>query len=291
MAGNSTEPGRSVASKVAAILLTFQADDKHSLTEIARSTGLPVSTAHRLVTELEGSGLLERTHDADFRAGLPLQAISHGTSYSPGIVESARPVLEDLATAARTRARLGILVGWQVACMEKHRDHSPVTSFGHGPRLPAHATALGKVLLAFSPAEVLDQIIADGLQRYTPHTLTDPEKLRRCLTATRRTRLAFVRWEFQQGTSAVAVPVFGAGGAIVAALELTVSNLCTDLHAATYVLMVAARGISRELVTVPRTGHFAPTTDGHNPPPECAPDVLQRVRRVPLDRQEVLQVS
>ena len=57
MAGNSAEPGRSVTSKVVAILLTFHDGNEHSLTEIARLTCLPVSTAHRLVTELAGWGV------------------------------------------------------------------------------------------------------------------------------------------------------------------------------------------------------------------------------------------
>ena len=291
MAGNSLEPGRSVTSKVAAILLTFQADDKHSLTEIARLTALPVSTAHRLVTELEGSGLLERTDDAEFRAGLPLQVLSYGTSCSPGILEAARCALVDLATAARARARLGILIGLQVAFIEKHCDYCPVTTVGQASKLPAHATALGKALLAFSPAEVIDRIITNGLERYTPHTLTDPEKLRRCLATTKRTRVAFVRSEFQQGISAVAVPVFGADGAVVAALEITVPNLCVDLQAANCVLTVAARGISRELVTVTGTGFSTLTTELCNPAPESVSNALKSVRPITLDRQERLRVG
>jgi len=292
MAGNSAEPGRSVTSKVAAILLTFQADDKHSLTEIARLTGLPVSTAHRLVTELEEAGLLERTDDAEFRAGLPLQALNYGMSDAPVIVEPARHALEDLATAAQTSARLGILIGSQVAFIEKHCGCSPVTTFGQAPRLPVHATALGKALLAFSPAEVLDHIINGGLQRYTRYTLTDPEKLRRCLATTMRTRIAFARWEFQPGISAVAVPVFGTGGAVVAALELTVSNLSADLHAAHSVLTVAARGISRELHTSARTGCLAVTTEQHDPLSECLPTPpLGSVRRVTFHHQEGVRVS
>ena len=285
------EPGRSVTSKVAAILLTFQADDKHSLTEIARLTGLPVSTAHRLVTELEGSGLLERTDDAEFRAGLPLQALSCGMSYAPAIVESARNALEDLAAAAQASARLGILIGVQVAFIEKRCDYRPVTMFGQAPRLPAHATALGKALLAFSPAEVLDHVVTSGLQRYTPHTLTDPEKLRRCLATTRRTRVAFVRSEFKQGISAVAVPVFGAGGAAVAALEVTVPNLCVDLQAANCVLTVAARGISRELLAVPGSGYSAPTIECRDPAPGYESNALSSIRPVTVDLQERLRVG
>jgi DNA-binding IclR family transcriptional regulator len=107
MAGNSAEPGRSVTSKIVAILLTFRDGNEHSLTEIARLTCLPVSTAHRLVTELAGWGVLERTDESMFQIGMPIKAIGSRRSYTPTIVESARRVLEDLVTAARTGARLG----------------------------------------------------------------------------------------------------------------------------------------------------------------------------------------
>ena len=61
MAGNSTESGRSVTSKITSILMTFTEGSVHSLTEIARLAGLPVSTAHRLTAELASWRLLERT--------------------------------------------------------------------------------------------------------------------------------------------------------------------------------------------------------------------------------------
>jgi DNA-binding IclR family transcriptional regulator len=67
-----------------------------------------------------------------------------GRSYTPAIIESARRVLEDLVTAARTCARLGILTEGGVAYIEKRSDHSPVSTFAQTPRIPAHATALGK---------------------------------------------------------------------------------------------------------------------------------------------------
>ena len=152
MAGNSTEPGRSVTSKIVAILLTFHDGNEHSLTEIARLTCLPVSTAHRLVTELAGWGVLERTDELTFRIGLPIRAIGGRTFYTPAILESSRRVLEDLVTAARTRARLGILTGTDVAFIEKRCDHSPVTDIRadgeaarscHGPRQGAPSVLPG----------------------------------------------------------------------------------------------------------------------------------------------------
>jgi predicted transcriptional regulator len=67
MAGNSAEPGRSVTSKIVAILQAFTNGGMHSLTEIARLTELPVSTVHRLASELAVNGVLERTDDARYR--------------------------------------------------------------------------------------------------------------------------------------------------------------------------------------------------------------------------------
>jgi hypothetical protein len=81
---------------------------------------------------------------------------SHGTVHNVYVRRSrvrhasARRVLEDLVTAARTCARLGVLTDTGVAYIEKRYDHSPVSTFAQAPRLPAHATALGKALLAFS---------------------------------------------------------------------------------------------------------------------------------------------
>jgi DNA-binding IclR family transcriptional regulator len=243
-----------VTSKVVAILLTFHDVNEHSLTEIARLTCLPVSTAHRLVTELAGWGLLERTDESAFRIGMPIKAIGGRRSYAPAIIESARRVLEDLVTAARIGARLGVLADLDVAYIEKRCDHTPVTTFTQTPRLPAHATALGKALLAFSSADVVDRITARGLKGYTPSTLTDPERLRRSLASIRLTRVAVSRWELEPGVSEVAVPVFGSGGLAVAALGLCVPNLRADLQMASSVLTVAARGLSRELASGPQAG-------------------------------------
>ena len=90
MSGNSSEGGRSVTSKVVAILLTFTDGTLHSLTEIASSTGIPTSTVHRLVSELVAWGFLERTDDAQYRVGVALRAISATADALP-ILRTRRP--------------------------------------------------------------------------------------------------------------------------------------------------------------------------------------------------------
>ena len=256
MAGNSADSGRSVTSKVVSILLTFTDGNVQSLTEIARLAGLPVSTAHRLVTELAAWGVLERTDDAHYRAGISLQVIGGQALHQAGLFERARRVMEDVVTATRSPVRLGVLDGLEIGYIEKHVGHRPVSMFADQATVPAHATAMGKALLAFSPPSVLEALLDKGLERFKSYTLTTPERLRRALAVIRLTRVALCRWEHELGSAAVAVPVFGGGGTVVAALELKVRDLRSDLPVLQPALIVAARCLSRELATGPAAGHF-----------------------------------
>ena len=156
-------------------------------------------------------------------------------------------MLEDLATATRTNVRLGVLDGREVAYLEKLTG-VPAMQVGRAT-VPAHATALGKALLAFSPADTVDAVIAHGLDRFTPSTLTTSRELRRALGVIRLTRVAVCRREYDARVSAVAVPVFGCGGAVVAALEAAVRDRHGNLHLMQPALTVAALTLSRDLAT------------------------------------------
>jgi DNA-binding IclR family transcriptional regulator len=126
-------PARSPRSSLA-----FAEGGEHTLTEIARLTGLPVSTAHRLTAELASWRMLERTDEGLYRAGLPLRVIGTGAARPPGISERAPCVLEDLVGATRSRARLGAFAGLEVAYMEKQPGRRPVSGFTLVATLPAH---------------------------------------------------------------------------------------------------------------------------------------------------------
>jgi DNA-binding IclR family transcriptional regulator len=275
MAGNSAESGRSVTSKITSILLTFTEGSEHSLTEIARLAGLPISTAHRLAAELTSWRLLERTPCGHYRAGLPLRMIGAGDGGPASIAERAPCVLEDLSTATRRRARVGVLHEFEVAYIEKQPGAGPVSSFSAGAVLPAHPTALGRALLAFAPAGVVDMTILRGLRRYTKHTVTSPDRFRQALAVTRLTRVAVTRWELEARACEVAVPVFGHGGEVVAAIELPVRDLGRDLQQVRAALSIAARSLSRELAG--------------GPVHEGAPRVPAPRRPEPDDRLRVLR--
>ena len=248
MAGNSTDAGRSVTSKVIAILMTFRTGEAYSLTEIARLTGLPVSTAHRLAMELVDWGMLQRTGEGQFRIGTQLRAIANRASVAaPNLHERARRVMEDLAAAAgRAVVRLGVLRNAEVLYLEKEPGDRPVpVAFGFDT-MPLHATAMGRALLAFAPANYVDLIVERGLTRYTPFTTTEPDELRHALAVVRLTRVAICRREYEVEFCTAGVPVFGLGGRIVAALELSLRD-GQDLRMVRPSLIVAGRALTREL--------------------------------------------
>src|SRR3954470_24524103 len=247
MAGNSTEAGRSVTNKITSILMTFTEGSEHTLTEISQLAGLPISTAHRLTSELASWRLLERTTDGRYRAGLALRMMGSGDSCAPELRERAPCVLEDLSRVTHSRVRLGVLQDLEVAYIEKQPGPRPVSSFMPAATLPVHPTALGRALLAFAPASVVEMTILRGLRAYTPHTVTAPDRFRRALAVVRLTRVAVTRFELEATTCAVAVPVFGPGGELAAAIELTVADLGRELQPVMASLTIAARSLSREL--------------------------------------------
>ena len=246
---SNTTDGRSVTCKLAAILRTFSNGGVHSLSEIARSAGIPLSTAHRLATELAAWGVLERTQDRHYRVGGLLTLIGSQTWHEPDFYEDGRRVLDDLCSATRATVRLGVLGDdLAVSYIEKHPNALPVPSTFEERTLPAHATAMGKALLAFSPPEIVDAVIERGLDPYTPFTIVTPHGLRRALAITRMTLVATARQELRLNTAAVAVPVFASGGNVVAALELTTTGVGTQLHLVQSAVVVAARALSHDLV-------------------------------------------
>jgi DNA-binding IclR family transcriptional regulator len=254
VAGNSKDRGRSVISKISAILLTAAEGSGYTLTEIATRSELPLSTVHRLVGELAAWGLMERGEDGRYRAGPPLRPLTAddgGSVIATGLNlrEWIAPVMEDLFRTTGAQVRAGCLDGHDVAYIEKVSGHVPVTQPSAAARLPAHATALGRTLIAFSPRGTVDSIITEGLRQYTRATITSPERLRCALRSIRATRVAICDRELDADWAGVAAPVFGPGGGVLAAIELRVRDLARDVPALRAPLAVAARCLSRELAT------------------------------------------
>jgi IclR family acetate operon transcriptional repressor len=203
MAGNTVDRGRSVTAKLVAILTSFGAGGYLNLSQLARCAGLPLSTAHRLAGELVAADFLRRCPDGGFRSGSAIQRLTQGTSGLPMLQERAPQVVEDVVDALHRPVRLGVLDELEVAYIEKAPGYTPVTSFSPAARLPAHATALGKALLAFASPDIVRLITAAPLPAYTARTLVRADQLLHAMQCTRRTGPAISRGELTVDTYAI----------------------------------------------------------------------------------------
>jgi DNA-binding IclR family transcriptional regulator len=152
--------------------------------------------------------------------------------------------------ATGTLVRLGRLDtdSMTVAYIEKKPGRRPVSDFHPAARLPAHACASGKILLAFAPPEIPELVISRGLRAYTSSTLTRPDQFRKSLATTRLTGIGVCCAELRDDSYAVAIPVSDWWGSVIAAMEMTAHDPFT-LRTYSPVLAVAARCLSRELDT------------------------------------------
>ncbi|MTD58559.1 IclR family transcriptional regulator [Amycolatopsis pithecellobii] len=210
------------ASRLTALLGAFRpGDDVLGVSELARRTGMPKSSAHRLVGHLVQEGLLERESGA-VRLGIRLFEIGQLAAARRGLVDAARPYLADLREATRNTVHLAVLEGTEVVYFDivRGRD-APALPSRIGGRFPAHATAVGKAILAYSPGQLLETVISAGLPRIGPRTLTAPGLLRRQLTKVREEGIAYEREESAAGVICVASPVLDGSGRARAAVSIS----------------------------------------------------------------------
>jgi DNA-binding IclR family transcriptional regulator len=252
VSGNSTEPGRTVASKAVAVLLALTAGREHTLSSVARQTHLPMSTAYRLLHDLAASPVVERTANGEYRPGPALHDLAV-VATPPTLFTHGSLAVDDLAEALQTTVRLGVIHGSEAAYIEKVPGPSPGTCFPNHGRLPLHATALGKMLLTFAPA-LLVRLVGSGLPRFTSHTLTTLDELRHALRHARERGFATCHRELDPAVCALAVPVLGGTGDPIAAIEVHVPDLnAHTLANVSPALFIAARALGRELAPVEST--------------------------------------
>lgn len=246
MAGGSPRAGRTVTSRALAVLGAFdQTHPRLPLTAIARRSGLPLTTAHRLVGELEAWQALARREDGRYEIGRRIWDLGLLAPVHRELREVALPFMQDVCAATRENVHLAVRDGHRALYVERLSGSRAVPLLSRaGSRLPLHATGVGKVLLAHAPADVQDAVLG-ALTPVTPQTVADPVRLRAQLAEVRRRGYARTSEEMSAGTSSLAVPVQDGVGRVVAALGLVVAGARRDLTRLVPALQVAARGIDR----------------------------------------------
>jgi DNA-binding IclR family transcriptional regulator len=239
----------SVPAKLLSLLDAYtEGRSEYTLSELSRRTGLPLTTAHRLVGELERWGGLERGEDGKYRIGLRLVELAALCPRGTGLRDIALPFMQDLYEATHQNVQLAVREGTDGVYIERIAGrHAVAVRTRVGAHWPLHATGVGLVLLAFAPRAVQETVLAAPLRRFTPYTITDPAVLRRVLAEVRKTGIAISDRQIDEDAYSVGAPVTGPDGNCAAALSIVVGYGDPGHASWGPAVRAAAIGISRRL--------------------------------------------
>jgi IclR family pca regulon transcriptional regulator len=239
------------------VLRAFSRDKPHmTLSEVAARAGLPPATARRCLNTFEELGYVTR-NGRQFL--LRPKVLEIGAAYleSMDIESLTQTHLEEMARETGDSAALSVLDGSEIIYVARASVRTLMRLEAHvGSRFPAHATSMGRVLLAGLGAERLNWYLTSAsIKPLTDRTVTDPIRLARLITDTRKTGYSVVEDELAYGVIALAVPVFDSAGRIVAALNSSSHSRRTDpatlLSQRLPMLQRISGEISTELARVP----------------------------------------
>lgn len=225
----ATRSHRGLSTARAALHVTWllaRAPDGVRADEVAQELGKSVSTAYNLLASLCDEGVAERLpgglyHLAPgFRETVAEESDRHNLT----------GVVDDLLTRTHKRAYLAVLRGNQLrVVLERGLQGMPKLP-GMSPEIRdnAHALALGKVVLARAPAAALERYLTAGLKRFTPDTITEPDRLRMELRRVRRTGIATDREEIAPDFCCIAAPLLDEQRRFLGAVGISMSVRAFD---------------------------------------------------------------
>jgi DNA-binding IclR family transcriptional regulator len=186
-------------------------------------------TAHRLVGEMVAWGALEKDAQGRYAVGLRLWEI--GQNAGRQLRDTARPHLQDLYSLTQETAHIAIREGHEALYIDRLYSTKRVPRASRvGGRLPLHATAVGKVLLAFDEDWVRDAYLQRPLEQPTSRTHVNPSRLADELRQVQEQGHALTLEEMREGSCSIAVPVRLPGGGIAGLGLVLLSTQATNLR-------------------------------------------------------------
>lgn len=219
-----------VARALDILELLLEGDGTLSPPEITRKLNLPRTTVHELVSTLTARGYLMAVPGQAGRYRLGVRTYQLGSRYAEqlDLAAEGQQVALSVARTCDETVHVAILEDADVIYIAKvDSTHAVRMVSAAGRRLPAHCTAVGKMLLAMLPDPVLEARLPDGrrLTAMTGNSITSPRELRRRLAEVRERGIAVEERESNPDVSCVAAPVRDAAGEVVAALSISVPTV------------------------------------------------------------------
>jgi IclR family KDG regulon transcriptional repressor len=192
------------------------------ITDLSRQLGIAKSTVSRLMSTLASEGyVIKEQGSQKYRLGLSILNLAGIVTSTMDIHKESLPVLERLSKSVDETCHLVFLEGTDVVYLLKFESSHPVRVSSHvGKHNPSHCTSSGKAILAYLDDEVVSHVIAGGLVRYTPRTITDPDQFRKDLFRVKKDGYSVSIEEFIQGVNSVGAPVRDYTGQVIAAITI-----------------------------------------------------------------------
>jgi DNA-binding IclR family transcriptional regulator len=244
-------PGTQAVQRVLSLLKAFPEEDpKRSLTELSVAAGLNKATAHRMLSVLEREGFVYRSPETgEFQLGSEMIVLGARALKAVDVRAAARPELQVLARETGEDSTLEILVNAEVLILDEVRGRGLlVLGTEIGTRWPAHATATGKVLLAFAERGFPEA--SEALPAATEHTIVQRDKWKATLSEVLQKGYATNIEELEYGYVSVAAPVRDRTGRVAAAISVggSVERVTVDrIPALAKIVQEAASRISERL--------------------------------------------
>ncbi|APX88823.1 IclR family transcriptional regulator [Brevirhabdus pacifica] len=194
-----------------------------TLTGLAQELSESPATVYRVLTTFQGHGIVDIDEAAQtWHVGPNAFLIGSGFLRRTSLIERSRPVLRKLMEATGETANLGIENDGEVLFVSQVETHASIRAFfPPGTKSPAHASGIGKALLAHFPKDRLDRVLSRELQGFTPHTLTRPEALLSDLEAIRARGYSVDNEERNEGMRCIAAPIRNTYGETIAGISVS----------------------------------------------------------------------
>jgi DNA-binding IclR family transcriptional regulator len=241
----------SVDRAIELLMLLAKNQRAMGVTELSKLLKVQKSTIHSLLQTLLLRGIVRQIDNGRYALGFGLIQLGEACAEQLDLRSIARPSMMELATETREIALLAVLSGTQLVILDKvepQRAFLIIPKFNFSITL--HSTAIGKVLLANAPEEIIERVLRLGVERFTPFTLTEQGELMEELKLVRRQGFAVGCDETIEGMTCIAVPLYDANGKVIAALS--VSSASSVLVPARYqtvirILQAKAKQVSDRL--------------------------------------------
>lgn len=197
--------------------------DGLGVTELSRRIKLHKSTVHRLLTTLLGLGYVEQNEESEkYRLGMKLLYLGGAILERMDLRHEAYDFLKELSREVNETVHLVIPDGYSALYIDKLEGNKTIRMHSQiGRRVPMHASAVGKVILAFEDKKFVDEILKQGLDKFTEKTIIDPNKLLKHLAEIKVQGFAVDDEENEEGIRCVGAPIFDYTGKVVGAVSVS----------------------------------------------------------------------